>query len=94
MPLEPVDHINSGLFLYPRIVFDPAFIGWGRRPGDPTPITIYAYLPCVNACMKWYNMSHEEAAEYVTAQVESYWRGPSTPMIISTGIPADLEALL
>lgn len=82
------------LFLVPRLVFDAALIGWGRRPADPTPIAIYDFMACVDACLFWYAMSHEEAFDYVTTQIESAWLGPGTPLLMQSGTAAGLEELL
>ena len=96
MPPEPLpsDYPQGPLFLAPRLVFDPAFIGWGRRPADPTPIAIYDFARCVTACQHWYDLSPEDAHDYVTSQCEGAWLGPGTPLVMQTGSAATLEELL
>jgi hypothetical protein len=82
------------LFLYPRIVFNSAFVGWGRRPGDATAIAIYDFALCVDAVRQWYSMDPEDAHDYVTTQCEGAWLGPGTPLIMQVGTPGQLEELL
>lgn len=81
-------------FLYPRLVFDTAFIGWARRPGDPVPIAIYDQEACVRAAVRWFDLPPEDAQDYVSTQCAGAWLGPGTPLILHTGTPADLEELL
>ncbi|MGA0103183.1 MAG: hypothetical protein ACO3LH_05660 [Steroidobacteraceae bacterium] len=91
---DPDSYPQGPLFLYPRLVFDPAFLGWGRRPADPTPIAIYDFARCVDAVMHWYDFSPEDAHDYVVTQCEGAWLGPGTPLIAQLGSPEALEELL
>jgi hypothetical protein len=94
MPFRHPSYPAGPLFLYPRLVFDPAFIGWGRRPGDPCPLAVYDFARCVEAVRQWYEMDNDEAHEYVTTQCEGAWLGPGTPLIMQVGTPGHLEELL
>lgn len=82
---------SETLFLSPRLVFDAAFVGWARRPGDPTPVALYDSDACVAAAVRWFDLSPEDAVDYVSTQCAGIWLGPGTPMIVHTGTPSDLE---
>ena len=90
----PTDAPHGPLFLAPRLVFDYAFLGWGRRPGDPVPIAVYDFERCVAAAMRWFDLSTEDAHDYVCTQCEGAWLGPGTPLILQAGTPSALEDLL
>lgn len=99
MSSDSTFHLDTGatrgpLFLYPRLVFDPAFLGWGRRAGDPCPIAIYDFDRCIKATMQWFDMTIEAAHDYVTTECEGAWLGPGTPLIIQSAPIEDLEELL
>lgn len=79
------------LFLYPRLVFDAAFLGYARRPGDPTPIAVYDHDACTKAAAFWFDMTPEAAQDYVSTQCAGTWLGPGTPLILQPGTPQDLE---
>jgi len=94
MPHANSDYPAGPLYLYPRLVFDAAFIGWGRRPNDPVPLAIYDFARCVDAVRTWYDLDSEAAHDYVTTQCEGAWLGPGTPLIMQVGTPDQLEDLL
>lgn len=99
MSSDPSFHLDTGdlrgpLFLYPRLVFDAAFLGWGRRAGDPCPVAVYDFEACIKAVMRWYDLGIEAAHDYVTTQLEGAWLGPGTPLIIQQAPIEDLEELL
>lgn len=89
MSAEPVEP----LFLLPRLVFDAAFVGWARRPGDPCPIAVYDNAACVKAARYWYDMTPEDAQDYVSTQCAGTWLGPGTPLVLHTGTPTAFEEL-
>lgn len=70
------------LYLYPRVVFDSAIVGVGKRPGDLCPIVLYGYEQCVAAVRYWFELTEIEAHAYVTSQCEGSWLGPGTPIIM------------
>ena len=82
------------MFLEPREVFDVAFLGWGRRPGDFDIVTCYDWARLTEAVAAWLPCPFEEAAEYVSFNIEGAWVGTATPLIVHRAPPSDLEALL
>lgn len=77
------------LYLYPRLVFDGALLGYAQRPGDRAPLAIYDFDRCVKAAAHWYEMDADEATEYVVAQCEGAWLGAGTPLVLHPGFPED-----
>jgi hypothetical protein len=89
-----IDYPQGPLFLEPRLVYDCAFLGWGRRPADPTPIAVYDWTMVRDACRVWHSMTFEEADEFVAVNIEAAWLGPGTPLLLQTGSITELEDLL
>jgi hypothetical protein len=88
------DYPPGPLFLEPRLVYDCAFLGWGRRPADPTPIAVYDWTKVRDACRVWHAMTFDEADEFVSVTIEAAWLGPGTPLLLQTGSITELEDLL
>lgn len=82
------------MFLEPRAIYDIAFIGWGRRPGDAEIVAVYDWQRLCDAVMDAYDFDALDACDHVASNIEDAWAGPSTPLIIHRGTPYDLEQLL
>ncbi len=80
-PSSRTSELDS-LLLYPRLVFDPAFLGWAQRPGDPSPIAIYDFNACVQGAQTWFDLSPEDALDYVSTQCVGTWLGPGSPLLV------------
>lgn len=82
------------MFLEPRNVYDIAFLGWGRRPGDDDVVAVYDWHRLCEALMLNYAFDALEACDHISSNMEGAWLGPNTPLIIHRGTPYDLEQLL
>lgn len=61
--------------------FEGAFIGLGYSAGDQV-VACYDIEQCLKILMLEDNMSHEEAAEYFSFNVQSAYVGPQTPIFV------------
>lgn len=61
--------------------FDEAFIGVGRRCGQPN-IAVYDSEKCIEVLQKGGDMTEEEAMEYFEFNVVGAWVGDHTPMFV------------
>ena len=75
----PTKFNNSTIF-FPE--FDSAFLGLGKRTGDPYPIAVYDRSVCVSILVDRDGLSWEEANEWVAHNTESAWTGLSTPLLL------------
>lgn len=91
---DPCAADDGPLLLEPRSVYDAAFLGWGRRPGDPTAIAVYSYTRIIKSFMQHANCDWDEAEAFTSYNTEGAWLGRGTPLIIHEGTPAELEELL
>jgi len=91
---DPAAADDGPLLLEPRLVYDAAFLGWGRRPGDPTAIAVYSYTKLIESFMFWNDCDWDEAEAVTSYNTEGAWLGRGTPLIIHEGTPAELEELL
>lgn len=61
--------------------FEDAIIGFAQRCGEPL-VAVYDYDKMVNIMMFRDDLSYDDAAEFIDANIVCMWAGPRTPVIV------------